>query len=185
MLLRRGDTLAEQNKLASAYTAYKQAYAYDQTNEMARLKMGRMLERQSALSGASEKTGYDPRTGNIVPASAEVLTPQRPRSAGALQSLNYKDTSLKLVIRSLAQNSEQADLRATRSPHDPHLPGQSAAPPAAGAAAGQDLLPGQRRSQRDPSAGSVRPDRRGQWRSFRHPRQATQCAGDPRHSARA
>src|SRR5262245_22118895 len=106
MLLRRGDTLAEQDELASAYTAYKQAYAYDQTNEMARLKMERMLEQQRAQSGVSEKSGYDPRTGNIVPANAEVVAPQRPRSPEALQRLDYKDTSLKLVIRSLAQMLE-------------------------------------------------------------------------------
>jgi general secretion pathway protein D len=106
MLLRRGDTLAEQEELASAYAAYKQAYAYDQTNEMARLKMERMLERQRAQSGASEKSGSDPGAGNIVPASAEVVAPQRPRSTDALQRLDYKDTSLKLVIRSLAQMLE-------------------------------------------------------------------------------
>src|SRR5262245_43402742 len=42
----RGDLLEAKNEYAGAYTAYARAFAYDQTNEVARIKMARMLEQQ-------------------------------------------------------------------------------------------------------------------------------------------
>src|SRR5215467_13720153 len=46
MLVERGDRLAEQKDYQSAYEAYRQAYAFDNTNELALIKMRRMLEAQ-------------------------------------------------------------------------------------------------------------------------------------------
>ncbi len=105
MFLKRGDALAEQRDFESAYTAYNRAYAYDQTNEMARLKLGRMLEQRRAPSAAGETGGSGPRSGNPVYASVEVTTPRRPRPDEAAQSIEYRETSLRLVIRSLARAS--------------------------------------------------------------------------------
>src|ERR1044072_10856 len=46
MLVERGDKLAEQKDFNAAYQAYRQAYAFDPTNEMALIKARRMLEKQ-------------------------------------------------------------------------------------------------------------------------------------------
>src|SRR5215510_11382076 len=43
MLVKRGDGLAEQKDYNAAYQAYRQAYAYDPTNELALIKARRML----------------------------------------------------------------------------------------------------------------------------------------------
>ena len=56
MFGKRGDTFAAENDYASAYTAFKQAFAYDQTNEVMLVKMKRMIEMQKAASGLSEVT---------------------------------------------------------------------------------------------------------------------------------
>jgi general secretion pathway protein D len=46
MLVERGDMLAEKKDYNAAYQAYRQAYSFDPTNELARIKMRRMLEIQ-------------------------------------------------------------------------------------------------------------------------------------------
>src|SRR5262245_51390019 len=70
MYVNRGDALAEQNDYASAYTAYRQAYNYDQGNEIARFKMERMLELQKAqASGTNDQINYNIKTGHIKPTS--------------------------------------------------------------------------------------------------------------------
>src|SRR5215471_15963143 len=45
--------MAAQNDYASAYTAYRTAYNFDQGNEIARFKMERMLELQKAQAGGT------------------------------------------------------------------------------------------------------------------------------------
>ena len=46
MLVERGDQLADQKDYNAAYQAYRQAFAFDPTNEMAYIKMRNMLEAQ-------------------------------------------------------------------------------------------------------------------------------------------
>src|SRR5215471_9652859 len=50
MLAERGDMLAQQKDYNAAYAAYRQAAAYDPTNEVAKFKMRRMLEAQGLAS---------------------------------------------------------------------------------------------------------------------------------------
>ena len=97
MFIKRGDALNEQNDFQSAYNAYRQAYAYDPTNEMARVKMNNMIERQKAQSGIGLPVNYN-RIGNVVPTSGDVGIQQKPRSKDAVQLFEYKDTPLKTVI---------------------------------------------------------------------------------------
>lgn len=68
MFLKRGDALAEQRDFESAYTAYKRAYAYDQTNEMAGLKMERMLEQEDHLAhyGGTQQSGLTPSIEDVI-----------------------------------------------------------------------------------------------------------------------
>ena len=46
MLVERGDMLAEKKDYNAAYQAYRQAYAFDPANELALIKMRKMLEAQ-------------------------------------------------------------------------------------------------------------------------------------------
>lgn len=105
MYVKRGDALAEQNDYASAYTAYRQAYNYDQGNEIARFKMERMLELQKAqASGESDQFKYNIQTGSIKPVSNDIQIATKARSRGDVaQSINFKDTSFKVVVNSLSK----------------------------------------------------------------------------------
>jgi general secretion pathway protein D len=59
MLVERGDILAEKKDFNAAYQAYRQAFAFDRTNELALIKMRRMLEVQG-LPTDSLPSGGDP-----------------------------------------------------------------------------------------------------------------------------
>lgn len=105
MFYKRGDTFVENNDYASAYTAYKQAYTYDPTNELARVKMERMIELQKAAAGITDTPNYNPRTGQYLNTSAtvDVAQPQRPRSRDLASTVQYDKTSLRLVIQNIAR----------------------------------------------------------------------------------
>src|SRR5215467_1368986 len=70
MLSERGDMLAQQKDYNAAYAAYRQAAAYDPTNEVAKFKMRRMLEVQGLASPDGDgskpnkiETSYKPGSG--------------------------------------------------------------------------------------------------------------------------
>lgn len=98
MFLKRGDTLAEQKDFASAYNAYRQSFAYDPSNEMAMVKMKRMLELQKAASGLGEAVSYNPHTGNIVPTSSDVRVASKPRTLEAQKLVRIQDQQMKTWI---------------------------------------------------------------------------------------
>lgn len=99
----RGDAFAARNDYAAAYNAYARAFTFDPTNEVARVKMVRMLEQQQAQSGLGEAASYNPRTGNLVPTSNEIRTPRRPARSEVTQRIDFKDASLRLVIETIAR----------------------------------------------------------------------------------
>ncbi|HYE74526.1 MAG TPA: secretin N-terminal domain-containing protein, partial [Blastocatellia bacterium] len=105
MFIKRGDTAVENNDYATAYTAYKQAYSYDPTNEIARVKMERMIELQKAAAGLGDVPNYNSRTGNFTNTSAtiDVAQPQRPRSRDLASTIQYDKTSLRMVIQNIAR----------------------------------------------------------------------------------
>ncbi|MEP7272033.1 MAG: hypothetical protein ABI882_11055, partial [Acidobacteriota bacterium] len=78
MFAKRGDVLNEQAAYADAYNAYRQAYAYDPSNEVARVKMQRMLDMQKSAAGLGEAETYNPHTGNIQQTSNEVRVAYKP-----------------------------------------------------------------------------------------------------------
>jgi general secretion pathway protein D len=102
MYVKRGNELAEQGDLASAYTAYRTAYQYDQGNEIARMKMERMLEQQRAQANGTD-LGNINRVGNIKPTSGEIQTAVKPRSRDVVQSINFKDTKFKTIVTNLGK----------------------------------------------------------------------------------
>lgn len=105
MFGKRGDSFAAESDFASAYTAYKQAFAYDQTNEVMVVKMRRMIELQKAAAGLGEAPKVNPNTGAIMASASDVAPPQqqRSRSKDLATVIHYKDQPLKGVIQNIAK----------------------------------------------------------------------------------
>jgi general secretion pathway protein D len=105
MYITRGDALAEQNDLAGAYIAYRQAYNYDPGNEISKFKMERMLELQKAqANGTSEQVKYNVRTAAITPASNDIQLANKPRARGDVATnVKFTGTQLKSAIKSLTE----------------------------------------------------------------------------------
>src|SRR5215470_6323940 len=70
MLVERGDKLAEQKDYNAAFQAYRQAYSFDPTNELALIKMRRMLEIQGLPTNDLPKSG-DPTEPSSRPRGTE------------------------------------------------------------------------------------------------------------------
>lgn len=117
MLVERGDYLAEQKDYNSAYQAYRQAYAFDPTNELALIKMRRMLELQG-LPTDDLPSGGDPAGPSLKPrenksvktsgGSAELPLYRRIVKASLPARIPktdviFRNTSLQSAIEQLAQ----------------------------------------------------------------------------------
>src|ERR1044072_398149 len=122
MLVKRGDGLAEQKDYNAAYEAYRQAYAYDPTNELALIKARRMLEAQG-LPTDNLPTGGDPAGPSLRPKSntndPHVQAKYAPGATGASNvktqlpgipgrrftktDVIYRDTPLLTAIEQLSQ----------------------------------------------------------------------------------
>lgn len=103
MFVKRGDTLAEQNDYVGAYNAYRHSYAYDASNELARVKMQRMLDQQKAAAGIGDAATYNPHTGNIVQTSNDVRIAYRPRTGDVQKKIEIKDLNLKTSVASIGK----------------------------------------------------------------------------------
>ncbi|MGH9936852.1 MAG: hypothetical protein ACREAM_11440, partial [Blastocatellia bacterium] len=102
MFAARGDLLEAKGDYAGAYNAYARAFTYDRANETMRIKMARMIEQQKAREGAIAPARYNPRNGNLEPASNEIQTPQRATRGDLLQKIEFNEgANLKLVINTL------------------------------------------------------------------------------------
>ncbi len=102
MFVKRGDALMEQNDYAGAYTAYRQAYNFDQGNEISRLKMERMLELQKAQASGAEPVAAN-RIANVMPTSNDIQVATRTRSRDVVQTISFKDTKFKTVVLNLGR----------------------------------------------------------------------------------
>jgi general secretion pathway protein D len=104
MFAGRGDLLEAKGDYAGAYNAYARAFTYDRVNETTRIKMSRMIEQQKSRDGMSAPARYNPRNGNLAPASNEIQTPYRAARGDLLQRVEFNEgASLKLVIKNLAR----------------------------------------------------------------------------------
>ncbi|MGA1368715.1 MAG: FecR domain-containing protein [Blastocatellia bacterium] len=102
MFVKRGDALAEQGDYASAYSAYRQSFSYDQGNEIARLKMERMLDIQKAQTAGTD-IGTTNKIGNVFPTNNEIQFSTRARSRDTVHSISFKETKFKSVISNLCR----------------------------------------------------------------------------------
>src|SRR5262245_11121305 len=84
MYIKRGDALADQNDYAGPYTAYKTAFGYDRTNEIARQKMERMREQQKNQSEGGQPLVV--KSANIRNTGGEIQTLTRPRNREVVTS---------------------------------------------------------------------------------------------------
>jgi len=121
MLVERGDTLAEKKDYNAAYNAFRQAFAFDPSNELALIKMRKMLEAQGLptdnlpTSGDSAGPSWKPsKSGQNVSASyaggaagqARPMRVQMPAIPGrrfAKTDVIYRDTNILTAIEQLAQ----------------------------------------------------------------------------------
>ena len=118
MLVERGDSLADKKDYNAAYNAYRQAFAFDPSNELALIKMRRMLEAQGLPLDNLPKSG-DPAgpswrpsgSGQNVKASytgdnarpMKVQMPPIPGRRFARTDVIYRDTNILTAIEQLAQ----------------------------------------------------------------------------------
>src|SRR5438309_1058655 len=121
MLVERGDSLAEKKDYNAAYNAYRQAFAFDPTNELALVKMRRMLEAQGLPTDNLPTTGdpagpkYKPKSdqnlkasaaggASIVPAiQVRVQMPAIPGRRFSRTDVIYRETNILTAIEQLAQ----------------------------------------------------------------------------------
>lgn len=114
-LMEKGRSLAEQGDFAGAYNAFRQAYGYDQVNELALSEMRRMLRLQRQKEGVTDPPEREsrPAGARVAPTSFQngrgggdprAATPedQLPARAEAMRVINYSG-KLEPFIRQLAQ----------------------------------------------------------------------------------
>ena len=112
MYMKRGTSLAEQKDYAGAYLAFRKAYGYDPTNELAKSEMERVLRMQQALLNGDDPENIPPQKekdsdvklvktayGRIIP--QDVVIPQKLEK---LRDLPFPSgVDLKYIIKQLAQ----------------------------------------------------------------------------------
>lgn len=103
MYIKRGDDLYDQKDIQGAYMAYKMAYGYDQGNDMARLKMERMVDLQKAQAAGTDAPQIN-RTGNVINTSNEIQVKSRPKGKESLLNVQFRETPARLVFTGLARN---------------------------------------------------------------------------------
>jgi general secretion pathway protein D len=102
--MQQGRSLAEQRDFVGAYNAFRQAYGYDNVNELAVSEMERMLRLQGVKegnNGGSENGLKNTEQGTLSPASLQEPALPAPR-AEQLRVISYSG-DLKAFIRSLAE----------------------------------------------------------------------------------
>jgi general secretion pathway protein D len=102
MYMKRGDTLAEQGDFSSAFNAYRTAYNYDQGNDIAKLKMERMLEQQKNQASGADPVNVN-KVANVRPVKDDIQVLTKPRSKDVAQSITFKETKFKTVVLQLSK----------------------------------------------------------------------------------
>ena len=122
MLCERGDSLAEKKDYNAAYTAYRQAFAFDPGNELALIKMRRMLEAQGLdtkdlpkggdpagpklkpqAGDPNQKVFFSSSIGGLPASPVRIQLPSIPGRRFARTDVIYRDTNLLTAIEQLAQ----------------------------------------------------------------------------------
>ncbi|MBO0799127.1 MAG: hypothetical protein J2P31_09925, partial [Blastocatellia bacterium] len=104
MFLKRGDDLAADGDYEGAYNAYRTAFQYDQGNEVARLKMGRMMDQQKQVASGGNSGFSTNKVGNVMNTGGEVPIASKPRTGDVVARTSFsKGTKFKTVVSSLGK----------------------------------------------------------------------------------
>ncbi|MEP6923194.1 MAG: secretin N-terminal domain-containing protein [Pyrinomonadaceae bacterium] len=113
MMMQRGRVFAEQKNYVAGYNAFRQAFGYDATNELAKAEMDRMLRLQKQAEDPDdpnkpkESPTAQPPGVKLIPTSYNVQ-PGQPQQQDtqleALRDIKFSDVDLKNVIKDLAQS---------------------------------------------------------------------------------
>jgi general secretion pathway protein D len=113
MYMKRGASLAQEKDYAGGYLAFRKAYAYDPTNELARSEMDRMLRLQQGLENggntdADRKRDNMNDTVKLVPTGYQKQNPQDnfvPQKMEKLRDVSFPSpVDLQTLIRELAKD---------------------------------------------------------------------------------
>ncbi|HVF28768.1 MAG TPA: secretin N-terminal domain-containing protein [Pyrinomonadaceae bacterium] len=99
--MQKGRALAEQGDYTGAYNAFRQAYGYDQVNELALSEMGRMLRLQREKEGVTDAPDPNSRGtdsgARVAPTSFQNGSSRDPRAATPDEALPARAEKLRVV----------------------------------------------------------------------------------------
>ncbi len=104
LYMKKGSIAANEKDYLGAYGAFRRAYAFDPTNELAKTEMERMVRLQKALTDPD----IDPKTGVKLVPTAYVNTkgePQMPQKLEKLRDVSFPTgIDLQVIIKELAKD---------------------------------------------------------------------------------
>ncbi len=109
MYVKKGTIAAKENNYEDAYLAFRRAYAFDPTNELAKSEMERMVRLQRELNEASSPGGKKDESGKLklIPTGyveKKDTTPQIPQRLEKLRDLPFPSgVDLQFIIKELAK----------------------------------------------------------------------------------
>ncbi|MBK8464551.1 MAG: hypothetical protein IPL32_01855 [Chloracidobacterium sp.] len=109
MYVKKGSIAAKENNYEDAYLAYRRAYAFDPTNELAKSEMDRMVRLQRGVNEATNPGGTKDESGKLklIPtgyAEKKDTTPQMPQRPEILRDLPFPSgVDLQFIIKELAK----------------------------------------------------------------------------------
>lgn len=106
MYIKKGTLSAKEKDYENAYIAFRRAYAFDPTNELARSEMERMVRLQKELLEGKEETKNPDGTVKIVKTALKTDTlPQLPQKLEKLRDLPFPaGVDLQFIIKELARD---------------------------------------------------------------------------------
>lgn len=122
MYIKKGTLAAKEKDYENAYIAFRKAYAFDPTNELAKSEMDRMVRLQKdVIDGKSEKKNADGSV-KIVPAALKADgVPQLPQKLEKLRDLPFPGgVDLQFIIKELARDLDLNVLFDTESFRTPN-----------------------------------------------------------------
>ena len=109
MYVKKGTIAAKENNYEDAYLAFRRAYAFDPTNELAKSEMERMVRLQRDLNEAANPGGRKDEPGKLklIPtgySEKKDTTPQIPQKPEVLRDLPFPSgVDLQFIIKELAK----------------------------------------------------------------------------------
>jgi general secretion pathway protein D len=110
MFMKKGRIAAGEKDYEGAYTAFRRAYAFDPTNELAKSEMERMVRLQKEATGTSDEKKTDSAGVRLVPTSmnaASTAAPQMTQKLEKLRDIPFPaGVDLQFIIKELARELE-------------------------------------------------------------------------------